>query len=173
MYLGPILPPEFGEGESAVFKMPNLECTSPEDARAYPFSHARAGTIEIDNYIWGRKKCPVHCVDKSSDPWLQWAEARELYAHAEDDEAGEYFLQEMLSHVTDTVPPRAPYDYGIWMETESTGPKTRTKTWHDIDGRPHTVTSLVPERRILAIHWVMGACLLAWLGFVLAAIILV
>ena len=168
------LPEKFGEGESAVFKMPNLECTSPNDAEHYAYSHSLAGTKKAsDPYYWGKDKCPVHSIEKDDDPWLQWAEARELYARAEDDEAGEYFLQEMLSHVTETVPPRAPYDYGIWMETESTGPKTRTKTWHDIDGRPHTVTSLVPERRILAIHWVMGACLLAWLGFVLAAIILV
>lgn len=146
------------------FQLPNMKCTNEHDANITPYFHSLVGTDRIISASLG-PKCPAHCEEKDNDPWLAWATYREAYATAdgEDEEkaeaARELFMAKMLATVTATNPPDAKPDYGIWMQTESTGRKTNT--WYDIE----------VERRILAIHWVL-ASLVAWLAVIATGITL-
>jgi len=120
--------PQFGKNQSAIFRMPDLKCTNEGDAKNWPAMHAKAGTGTVDESLWGRRKCPVHCEYSDSSTWVKWAKFRELYATTEDEHAQAVYMNSMLDCVTAQIPPPIP----------PAKLKTKTKTWHDIDGRPHS-----------------------------------
>lgn len=97
-----------------MYKSPFLQppkCNNQSEARDWPSLHS----------LWSHG-CPVH---KSGAPvvndnWQRWAVYREAFTtiDGEENEAQrELFLILMLSQVTESIPPDAPYDYGIWMTT--------------------------------------------------------
>lgn len=162
----------FSDGKSPAFKVPTLKCSNPGDAKNFADSHSLAGTDKCYNpYIWGKEKCPVHCAELKNEPWVNWAKARELYATTEDEEARPYYLQAMLSQVSDTSPPNKDPDPVFWMTTESTGKprvtKTKTKTWHDIDGQPHNYEA----ERLNKIFIVLSLTLAVWTALAVIGLI--
>lgn len=127
------------------FQIPDTACTAPGDHDKHPGAHAKAGTEYASN-VWG-KACPVHCKDKTliHGEWIAWAIYREAFATTdgeENEEARQLFMDKMLGTVTETNPADAPPDpdYGIGKIYFDEKPKTKVKTWHDIDGRPHRLT---------------------------------
>ncbi len=93
------------------FQLPDTTCTNPDAAEDYPLSHAKAN----GDYLFG-PPCPVHGNGRSANiSWIAWADAREAYATyqaAGNDEADERrrrrLLDDMLQHVTASIPPHAP-----------------------------------------------------------------
>jgi hypothetical protein len=104
-------------------------------------------------------------------PHHHWYDAREEYARAEVGPNGEgdreRAMAEMLSHVTEKNPPR---------ERAPLAPpaRARTRTWHDIDGRPHEYVrvQLHWERRVSPrLALALGALWCLLLALVLAGVI--
>ena len=109
-----------------------------------PFKLPECNYVKGNAYVYDPLQCPSmhnkydHCPVHSesavfASKWQKWANAREDYA--KDPSTENYEL--MLSYVTDTNPPDAP-DLVVMRPV-------KTKTWHDIDGRPHSYQK--PARR--------------------------
>jgi hypothetical protein len=73
----------------------------------------------------------VHYEDSSKPPRVltKWAKARENYATSETEDELHWNMAALLDCVTLENPPYAP---SVVLRK-----KVKTKTWHDIDGRPH------------------------------------
>lgn len=80
----------------------------PEDPRSGPWFTGEPSSLWNGNGDWGRYRC--------------WRDARAAYARTGDEE----HLRHMEGFVDYTCPPE-PREL----------PPIRTRTWHDIDGRPH------------------------------------
>jgi hypothetical protein len=117
------LPPEFGEYESAIFKMPKMKCNNPEDAAMDSQWHslAGAGATLVTMYQY---KCPVHST-KMYDAHILWARERELYATAKTEQDRKAYMNAMLDTVTDNNPPNRPDNNNPPNRTAATPPATK------------------------------------------------
>lgn len=117
------------------FKIPPKDgawqCNDPERARF--------------TYLHTEDNCPYHrnrpdrrgiIPSKYDRDWLNWYGYREAFAHETREAERAYFLEKMLECVTETNPPDAPL-------LSVPKPRTKVKTWYDIDDRPHTYTKIV------------------------------
>jgi hypothetical protein len=108
--------------------------------------------------------------DSGSLPWEKaraytaWKSPRDQYA-VSGDEAD---LRKMLAEVDFVNPPDATVLDCGQARTRTT--KTKVKTWHDIDGRPHTSTVTRPVRGVHPLVLVLS-CILMTLGAVLVMMI--
>lgn len=120
------------------------KCNNPKYANRYPRTHSEA--------------CDAHKPQEKE--WQAWAVYREAFATLEinpfDKESvrrENYFLDKMLSTVTATNPPEAPFEQEIGMETETTEGLTieeaLTKAWNKVRTIP------VPVLAFVGIVWVI------------------
>jgi hypothetical protein len=133
MEVGPIRPldpddyPEYRRAREykSPFKLPECNYTGKSH---YVYDPLHNPTLHSEN-----DNCPLHEA-KPFSKWQKWARAREDYAQNPSTENYEL----MLSYVSDTNPPDAPNL--VIMKP------AKTKTWHDIDGRPHSYQEPVRRR---------------------------